>query len=262
MSPVLALARKELSRLFATPVAYLLLAAFYLALGVVFLLLLEGLQSQFQQVAAEARQSGASAPAFDLPEALLEALIQVMGNLFLFLAPVLTMGFFAGESRQGTLELLLTSPLSALQIALGKYLAALLFLLLMTAPAFGLSLLLAGLSSPPLPWTSALLAPLGLLLLASAMLSLTLAVSSLTESQLLSAVLGFVLLTILWLLASFPWPLPSAAQDLFRYASLAHHFNDFTYGVLDTRHLIYWLSLTGLGLALTGLSLHQRRWRT
>ncbi|HSR51327.1 MAG TPA: ABC transporter permease subunit [Acidobacteriota bacterium] len=259
--PVLALARKDLSRLFASPLAYLLLALFYLALGALFLHLLGGLRSQVQALATQALQSGAAPPVADLPASLLEAFVQALASLLLFVVPLLAVGLFAYEGRQGTLELLLTSPLTPGHLVAGKFLAGWVVLLCLLAPALALCLLTQVWSQPGLAWPAALLPPAGLLLLATAMLALTLFPAALTDSRVLAAVLSFVMLAVLWLAASLPEIQSAGLAQLLRFVSLPRHFDDFARGVFDTRHLVYYLSLSGLGLALSSLAVTSRRWR-
>jgi ABC-2 type transport system permease protein len=233
----LAIAQRELKSYFVSPVAYVVTAFFLLVAGYLFSAIL--LQSS---------------------EATLRYLHSNLSVIWLFVTPFLTMRLLAEEQRTGTIELLLTSPVREFEVVLGKYLGALAFLFFMLAftlyyPA--LIYLLQG--SPDVGPMAA--GYLGILLQAGAFLAVGLLASSLTDNQMISAILSFAVLLVMWLADAVANNLGSPAREIFRYVSITQHFQDFPRGVIDTTHLVFFLSVVAGCLLLTMLSLQTRRWR-
>jgi ABC-2 type transport system permease protein len=174
---------------------------------------------------------------------------------------MVTMGIFAEERKRGTIELLLTSPISHLQLILGKFSAALVFLLVMLIPVVLNTLLLTTYSEPPpalMPFVSGLL---GALLLGSSLLAVGIFVSTLTENQIVAAAGTFGVFIILWVIDASAGASTTAWNEALRYLSVLNHYEDFTKGVLDTQNLFFYLSFVFLGLFLTSLSLDSEKWR-
>jgi ABC-2 type transport system permease protein len=233
----LAIAQRELKSYFVSPVAYVVTAFFLLVAGYLFSLIL--LQSN---------------------EATLRYLQSNLSVIWLFVTPFLTMRLLAEEQRTGTVELLLTNPVREFEVVLGKYLGALGFLLFMLAFTLYYPALIYFLGGSPDVGPMAA-GYLGILLQAGAFLALGLLASSLTENQMISAVLSFAVLLVFWLADAVANNLGAPARDIFRYLSITQHFQDFPRGVIDTTHVVYFLSLVLACLALTMLSLQSRRWR-
>jgi ABC-2 type transport system permease protein len=234
---VLAIAQRELKSYFVSPVAYVVTAFFLLVSGYLFALIL--LQSN---------------------EATLRYLQSNLSVIWLFVAPFLTMRLLAEEQRSGTIELLLTSPIRDYEVVLGKYLGALIFLLFMLVFTLFYPALLVSLGGHP--DTGPMLAGyLGILLQAGAFLAVGLFVSSLTDNQMIAAVLSFAILLVLWLADGLSNNLGAPVREIFRYLSITQHFQDFPRGVIDTQHIVYFLSVIAACLVFTVLSLQSRRWR-
>jgi ABC-2 type transport system permease protein len=179
--------------------------------------------------------------------------------MMLFVLPMVTMRTYSEEKRSGTIELLLTSPLSDLQIIMGKFLGAMglyAVMLLVTVPHIAL-LFIYG--NPE--WKPILTAYLGLLLLGGCFISLGLLISSLTKNQIVAGMVTFAVFLLLWIITwigSFSGP---TVDQLTKYLSIIDHLDDFSKGVLDTSHLIYYLSFITFGLFLTAKSVDSERWR-
>jgi ABC-2 type transport system permease protein len=233
----LAIAQRELKSYFVSPVAYVVTAFFLVVAGYLFSAIL--LQSN---------------------EATLRFLQSNLSVIWLFVTPFLTMRLLAEEQRTGTIELLLTNPVREFEVVLGKYLGALTFLFFMLAFTLYYPALIYLLQGRPDVGPMAA-GYLGIVLQAGAFLAVGLLASSLTDNQMISAMLSFAVLLIMWLADAVANNLGSPVREIFRYLSITQHFQDFPRGVIDTTHVVYFLSVVAACLALTMLSLQTRRWR-
>ncbi len=236
MHNILAITRKELHHYFSSPIAYALATMFLFINGFVFLMVV-----YFQQ------------------QADMSVVTMNMGVIFLFLCPLISMRLFSEERRTGTMELLMTAPVTETQAVLGKFLGAVGMLAAMLALTFHLPLFLILFGKPDIGplWSSYL----GLLLLGSGYLALGLLASSLAKNQVVAAVTGFGMILFLWLLSASGDIFSPPVTDILKYLSFFEHFGDFTKGILDTRHLIFYLSFIGYVLYLAVLSIRNRKWR-
>ena len=178
--------------------------------------------------------------------------------LVLFLMPLLSMRAVSEEIRSGTIELLLTAPISDGQIVLGKFLAALALYGGMLAMTLLHIAVLFWYSQPDL--APILAGYLGLALVGAALLALGLFFSSLTRNQIVAGLLTFGALLVLWLL-EFAGQRGGDAGRLLAYLSVTGHMEGFARGVISTRDLVFYLSFAGFWLYLTRESLRSRRWR-
>ncbi|HLI27951.1 MAG TPA: ABC transporter permease [Chloroflexota bacterium] len=236
MRNIWAIARRELYAYFVSPIAYVVGGLFLLISGFLFSLILN-LSS----------------------EATMRPLFGNLSVIFLFAVPFLTMRLLAEEARSGTLELLLTAPVRDSQLVLGKFLGALLLVLAILActAIYPAILLLAG-----NPDRGPILAGyLGIVLQAAAFLAIGLFASSLTQNQIIAAMLTFVILLLLWLSDALGNYTGGRIGDLFRFLSITRHLDEFPRGIIDTRHVVYFLSVIAVALFLTVQSVQSRRWR-
>ncbi len=178
--------------------------------------------------------------------------------LLLLLAPVLTMRLLAEEKKMGTLELLLTAPVRDNEVIVGKFLGSLGILTAMLALTFYYPLLLMWFGDPD--WGPIATGYLGLFLLGGASLAVGLFASSLTSNQIVAAVVAGGVLFALWFVGMAADLLPEAMGEVIGYLSLSSHFPDFMRGMIDTRGIIYYLSITVLFLFLAIRSLENSRW--
>ena len=159
------------------------------------------------------------------------------------------------------MELLMTSPVSDLEIVLGKFFASLTLLVIMLLPtAIGFAYMFQH-SEPAAPWRVLGSEYLGVLLLGGALLALGSFFSSLTESQLIAAMLSFGAILLLWVLDFGTQTASSAWASTLEYLSVFRHYDDFTRGVIDTSNLVFYLSFIVLGVFLTVRSVDSMRWR-
>lgn len=251
-----AILRKELHTLFVSPIAYVVLAVFYGVSGYFFYIILS-----FYVQQAAMRQFGPSPFPMNVPSLVMESYLGVMSTILLFLLPMVTMGIFAEERKRGTMELLLTSPITYTQLILGKFSAGLVFLLVMLAPAVLNIWLLVSYSEPRPALTPYLIGLLGALLLGAALMAMGVFISSLTENQIVAAATTFGFFIVLWVLDAAASSSTTTWNEILRYLSVLNHYEDFTRGIFDTQHLVFYLSFIFLGLFLTSLSLESEKWR-
>lgn len=253
---ILAIYRRELQSYFASPLAYVVAGVFWLLAGVFFVSLLAGVS----QNAAIADSLGAPTPQ-DVPAQLLQFFLSVLGSLALFVLPVLSMGLYAEERKRGTLELLATSPITNWAVAVGKLLAVVTFFVAMVLPLLIYEAIAFSATSPALSPTVILAGHAGLILLAAAILSLGMFVSSLTDSTILAAVGTFGLVFLLWLIEIVAQRLPGPVGAALGHLSLLKHYTNLTQGIVDSSSLVLFGSYIVLGLFLTAQSIDAFRFQ-
>lgn len=197
----------------------------------------------------------------DVPTMVIESFLGVLSTIILFLLPMVTMAIFAEERKRGTIELLLTSPITHLQLIMGKFSAAMIFLAVMLIPAILNILIIMTYSDPTPSITPFLIGLLGVILLGGALLAIGIFISSLTENQIVAAAATFGVFIILWVIDASAGASTTAWNETLRYLSVLNHYDDFTKGILDTQHLVFYTSFIFLGLFLTSLSLDSDKWR-
>ena len=256
MSNILAIANKELRSYFASPIAYIVIGLFALLYGWFFVAIL----NYFVRSSMQMGQFGMQGPqSMNVNQQLIRPLLQNVTILVLFLMPMITMRTYSEEKRSGTIELLLTSPLTDFEIIMGKFLGALaLYALMLSVTLIHLAFLF--IYGRP-EWKPILTAYLGLLLLGGCFLAVGLFISSLTKNQIVAGMLTFAVFLFLWVITwmgSFSGP---TIDKLTNYLSIIDHFDDFGKGVIDTTHVIYYVSFIIFGLFLTAKSVDSERWR-
>jgi len=255
MRNILAIAQKELKSYFSGPIAYIAIGLWALLYGYFFIAILQYFVRQSMQMG----QFGMGPQSMNVNQQLIRPLLQNVTIMILFTMPMVTMRTYSEEKRSGTIELLLTSPLTDFQIVMGKFLGAMALygiMLLVTLIHIGL-LFIYG--SPE--WKPIVTAYLGVLLLGGCFVSLGLFISSLTKNQIVAGMSTFAVFLLFWIITwvgSFSGP---TVDKLTQYLSIIDHLDDFTKGVIDTSHLIYYLSFITFGLFLTVKSVDTERWR-
>lgn len=255
-----AIGKRELHSYFVSPVAYAIMALFWLAEGAFFVSILNYAAVQGRQADVRAEQFGPDGNLLNVPALVAGNFLDITAWLLLFIVPIVAMGLLAEEKRRRTMELLLTSPVTNAGILMGKFLGALTFLALLLAPTFLFQLLLVAFgANAPAVWLTGYV---GLLLMAGAMLAGALLVSALTSSQIVAAFGGYGLLLIFWFIDA-PANLLSDPlwQDFFRWLSTYNHFGDFRVGVISLRDVNYFLWFIAVFLFLTHMVLDSIRWR-
>ena len=261
MRNFLAITKKELHILFVSPIAYVVLGMFFLLSGSVFYIILSNIIEQIMQMALRSQQFGSSPPPIDVPAVIMQNFFGFISSIFLLVVPMMTMGVFAEEKKRGTIELLFTSPLTHLQLILGKFTAVLVFFLLMLVPTILNSVMLYLYSEPAPPLSLFLTGYLGAFLLGGALLAVGIFISSLTENQIVAGVITFGIFMVLLFTDYMAGSAGTAAAEIMRYLFILNHYEDFTKGILDTQHVLFYLSFIFLGLFLTSVSLDSAKWR-
>jgi len=256
MQNVLAIWQREMKAYFVSPIAYVVLTLWLLLSGLFFYAILTNvIQSTMMQ-----SQFGPGSQPVDVPGIVTRGFFGTMSVVLLFMIPMLTMGLFAEEKKRGTMELLLTTPVGHLHAMMGKFLASTTFLLIMLAGTWVTISALFKYGQPD--WKPILGAYLGLLLYGEGLLAAGLFISTLTDNQIVSGVITFGVSLVLWLIDSFSSGASGAAKDVLSYLSVIGHLDDFIKGVIDTTHVIFYLSFAFVGLFLTYRSLESMRWRS
>ena len=260
VSNITAIYRRELQSYFASPLTYVIAGLFWLLGGFFLTVILLSPQGLIAQVAV-ADQLGGAGPSIDVPYEFLKIYLSLLGSLSMFVLPILSMGLYAEERKQGTLELLATSPITNWAVALGKLLGVVTFFVSIILPLMACEAIALSTSDPPIQPTVMLLGHAGLILLAAGVLSLGMFISSLTESTVLAAIMTFVLVLLLWVIDAIAEGLGGVWGEVLSHLSLLTHYNAFTQGVLDTSGLLLFITYILLGLFLTAQSIDTLRFQ-
>jgi ABC-2 type transport system permease protein len=255
MRNILAIAQKELRSYFASPIAYLVIGFFSLLYGYFFAVML----AYFVRAGMNMGQFGQPQQAMNINQDMLRPVLQNVTVLLLFVMPAMTMRTYSEEKRSGTIELLLTSPLTDFQIIMGKFLGALFLYSVMLAVTLIHIAILFVYGSPE--WKPIVTSYLGLLLLGGSFLSVGLFISTLTTNQIVAYISTFSVFLLLWVVSWIGSMTSGWVTDVTAYLSIVEHFDDFSKGIIDTTHIIYYLSLITFGLFLTAKSVDTERWR-
>jgi len=248
------IARKELHSYFRSPIAYGVMAFFALIAGYFFYISV----AFFVQRSIQSSMMGQGGP-MDMGEYVVRPVLSNISVVGLFLIPLITMRLFAEEKRTGTIELLVTSPLRDLDIILGKWLASfVLYAAMLALSALSMALLFAY-GKPD--WKPMLIGYFGLLLLGGALLAIGTFISTCTKNQIVAGVGAFSVCLMLWVLDWVSGFGNSVSAQVMSYLSVLTHFDSFSKGVIDSKDIIYYVSVIFIGLFLTARSLESLRWR-
>ena len=255
MRNVLAIAEKELRSYFASPIAYILIGLFSLLFGWFFYVYLMAFVQQSEQM----MQFGGGGAGTNVNQMMIRGLFQNTAVIILFVMPMITMRTYSEEKRSGTVELLLTSPVTDLEIIIGKFIGALALYAAMLLVTMLYILILFKIGNPE--WRPIVAGYLGLLLMGGCFLSTGLFISSLTKNQIVAGFLTFATFLMLWIINWLGESSGQTTREVLNYLSITEHFDDFARGIIDTKHVIYYLSFITFGLFLTAKSVDSERWR-
>ncbi len=228
--------KRELGAYFNSVVAYIVVILFLLITGALFWL------NYFQQInLLSLRGFFSQAPLF-----------------LAFFAPAVTMGLFAEEKRMGTLELLMTMPLSDFEIVMGKFLAALSLLAVVFTMTLAYPITLSMLGD--LDWGAVASGYIGLLLLGGTYAAIGLMASSWTRDQVVAILTAFSICFFLYLIDQLVGQPTGTMARVVDYLSTNSHFNNLARGVVDIRDVFYYISVTGVALLVAQVSIASRRW--
>ena len=255
MKNIWAIFKKEIKTYFTSPIAYVVITVFLVLIGFFFYSLIWWFNSQSLQMA----QNPYSYQQLNINQMVYSPLFQNMSIILLLMIPLLTMRLFSEEKKSNTDELLYTCPISINQIILGKYFASLFVLLAMLFLTGILSIFTFAYGNPEL--VPILNGYLGLFLQGAAFIAVGIFFSSLTENQIVAAILTFGTLLLFWILNWTSYSAGGIWKDVLNYLSFIQHFEDMTRGILDTTDIVYYISFIFFGLFLTHSVIQSRRWR-
>ncbi|MCK4312673.1 MAG: ABC transporter permease subunit [Candidatus Cloacimonetes bacterium] len=231
------IAKKEIKGYFNSPAAYIVLVIFLLLCGWFF-----------------------TNPLFINNQAELRSLFGIIPIIYLFFVPAITMGLIAREKSSGTIELLTTLPVKDSEIIMGKFWASLALIgigLLFTLIHF-LTIVFLGKN---IDYGAIFCGYLGLILLGGVYSSIGIFTSSITNNQIVSFIISFFIVFFFFILQYSLMFIPSFLVGIFQYLSIGYHFSNIARGVIDTRNIIYFLSLIVLFLKLSKIALNSRKWK-
>ncbi len=244
MKEVVALMKREIKAYFSSPLAYAIIFIFLVLSSMGFFRFLS------HHVASRSTSMTSSIIA---PLALLE------GFILMIILPLVSMRLLSEERKSGTSELLLTSPISTLQIVLGKYFGSLSILAVMLCLTFPLPLVLFAKGNPELG--PLVLSYIGVFLIGSTYLSIGLFASSLTENQIISALISLTILILFLLEDGLRKMTTSFMAETLTNISIIQSLSDFATGVVDTKNIIFLLSMISFFLFLTQRVIDSNKWR-
>lgn len=233
MKQVLRIFKKEFYAYFLSPIAYIVISIFLVVTGWFFF-------STF----------------FIYDLASMRNFFAMMPILFSFVAPAVTMRLFSEELNVGSYELLLTMPVSIRQVVLGKFLAGTIFITMMLLPTISYPLTISFLGE--LDWGPVVGGYIGAFLLAGSFCAVGLFASSLTRNQIIAFIIGLAICFGLTTLSNMLFFLPETLLGFFSYLGADMHFANISKGIIDTRDLLYFVSVIFIGLYATHLSIEER----
>lgn len=250
---------RELRSYFVSPIAYVVIALFLAISGIFFYLLLQSFIQMSFRMMMQAQQFQMQVPAMNINQMVIRSLFLNMSIITLFMLPMITMKLFSEEKRSGTIELLFTSPITNWEIVIGKFFAALTVYITMILGTVSYVSVLFIYGNPELmPVISGYL---GLILMGAMTVAIGGLISALTENQIIAAVGCFGTMMILWFVgfaSSFVGPELGA---IIKYLSVMEHFTDFAKGVIDSSHMVFYLSFAIFSLFLTYQAVESAKWR-
>ena len=235
MNKVIPIFRREMFAYFYSPMAYIVISVFLLLTGWFF-----------------------TSHMFLANDSSLRSVFSTIPIIFIFFAPAITMRLMSEERKSGTIELLVTMPLSDWEIVIGKYLAALGLLVVSVVFTFPYALTIMIFGKPDMGMM--LTGYVGLVLMGASYLAVGVFASTISKNQVVSFILAFMVISVLYLLDKFLPVTPSYLVPVLQYLSIDYHYSNIGRGVLDTRDVFYYLSLIVFMLSLAKLSLESRKW--
>jgi len=225
MGNIFAVFKREMKSYFNSPIAYIILTVFLLIAGWFF-----------------------ATPLFIANEASIRNVMGIIPLIFIFFIPAITMRLISEEKKVGTIELILTMPLKESEFILGKFFAALCLLFIALVLTWAYVLTISILGNPD--GGPVFAGYVGLLLMGGAYLAIGVFASSLTENQIVAFIIAFVIIFIFFMLDKVLIFAPVSLAGILEYLSIDYHFNNILRGVIDTRDIIYYLSLMIFSLTL------------
>jgi len=188
----------------------------------------------------------------------LRNVFSIIPFIFVFFIPAITMRLLSEERKSGTIELLVTMPISDLDIVLGKYFAGLGLLVMALLFTFPYALTIMILGEPDIGML--ICGYLGLILMGASYVSIGVFASTISKSQVVSFIIAFLIIFALWMIDKFLVIMPTNLVPYLQFLSIDYHYQNISRGVIDSRDLLYYISLIIFMLSLSKLSLESRKW--
>ncbi len=255
------LTEKELKQFFVSPIAYVVMMIFLTLSGYFFYVYMIQFSFNYQKFKniAQVYKNTEYLAQFNLNQMVIAPALYNMVFVFLFILPLIMMRSFAEERKQKTDQLLITSPITVGELIMGKFFGSWIFVLIMLLPTVAYQLLLFHYSAPEIG--PILTGYAGVILFAAVGVSIGLFASSLTENQIIAAVISFVILLFMFVINMGSISEGSWIYRILQYVSVSDHIRNPLQGTLDTRDLVYFGSLIFLFLFMTRRSLESKGWR-
>ena len=247
--------RKELYAMFMSPIFYVVAFFFLLVSGVFFNYIL----AQVVMVSFQIAQHPELGKEFSITELFLRSFLWNLSVVMLFVAPLLTMRLYAEERKSGTIELLFTYPVTDAAALAGKFAACVTTFALLMAATFPGVIAVTLVSAPA--WKLILCGYTGLFLLGCAFLSLGTFASTLTRNQIISAIITFGVLLVLWFIGEARSTAGPLAGSIMEYVSMSKHFEGLSKGLVDSRDILFYFVFSAFFLFLTLRQMSSYPWR-
>ena len=249
------IAKRDLGSFFNSPIFYVVTTVFLIIYSFIFFNILNFFSFQSFQ----ARQLQAMGMNLNLNEMVIEPSLQNMSVILLMVIPIITMRSFADEKKMKTFRLLLSSPVHLREIILGKFLACMIVVAVMISiSSYSVGFLFLLGEPEPGPIVTGYL---GILLMAGCFVSVGIFASSLTDNQIIAAVLTFGICLFMWVIGWGAQAAGSTTGQVLQYLSIVDHLDRFLKGLVDTSDLVYYLSFILFSLFLCHRVLDSNRWR-
>ncbi|MFC1555604.1 ABC transporter permease [candidate division KSB1 bacterium] len=259
MRNISAIFLREFRSYFLSPIAYIVTAIFLIITGYFFYTYLSGFLQYAIITSLQATEMRAIPPAINVNQLVIEPLFHNFSTVALFMVPMITMRLLAEEKKTMSIELLLTSPVTTLQIVLGKFFAGVALLVAMVAPTILYFVVLVNFGEPEI--APIIAGYIGFFLLGTGFVSIGLLISSMTENQIIAGAVSFGIFLLLWVIGWVANYVERSIGEILSYMSLINHYDDFTKGIIDTENILFYLSFIGFGLYLTYRAVESIRWR-
>jgi len=230
------IAWRELSSFFVSPIAYILIAIYLLAVAWFFYV---GVQSSYR--------------------AQMEQTFVIMTWLALFLCPLITMRLLAEEARLGTIETMVTAPITDFELTIGKFIGAFLFFVILNVPTLVFVWVLAHSGTPD--YGTIIASYVGIILFGALLVSVGLLVSAFTRNQVIAAFVSFVAMFMLFFFGIMGRSMAGMPGKVITYIGAATHYMDFTRGVILSQHVLYYVTLSAFFLFLAVRAVESHKWR-
>ncbi|OPZ69513.1 MAG: Inner membrane transport permease YbhR [bacterium ADurb.Bin478] len=259
MRNYLAVLNRELKSYFSSPIAYVVIAMFLIIAGIFYYLIVTNFVQYCMQADMQAQYYRMAPRNMNVNMMAIRPILHNLSLFYIFFLPLITMRLFAEEKKSGTIELLLTSPITNSQTILGKFSAAALLSLIMLLFTALNVLLLFFYGKPEIG--PILTGYLGLFLLGLSYIAFGVFFSTITDNQIIAAAITYMFILFFWAIGWVSGAVNPAVGKVLANFSLIEHFDDFAKGVLDTKHVVFYLSFITSGLFLSYVSIESAKWR-